>query len=630
VDADVVKSPDFLDLRAKNCLWMGRFKEALQWVDKGLAGCAENNYSVRARFLFRRGTILQSIILMEMNVKSKSEDNGKPMSSSTTPSATSPTTTTPSPDNGRSAQPLYTPSIKACVDALNAAFALFQKVDDTIRSTETICEMVELYCSVAFVNVAILGHKPIALTEWIRSNLTSDRLVKINPRDPDSAFNVYLEQAQEYALNAMDHASQSLKVILMLKCYLNMGEICYLQKKPELSLAYWTECKEAFFALFVNGNSSVLTNKTTPGFSRTIHSIWKRMVRLLMCYSAGVVNHTLRVLDAFMLYEMDMYALGEAGFNKTVDEEGKQRLPLIPPSMIVMPPPVNVPSNTQSSSTASLSGGSSGGSGSGSSLAKQPVNIHKRPSLPATRLGGSTSPHGTLGLPGPGGSGSASDTTTTHPHRRMSAAASSASAAAAAAAAAAGHGPGNATSPNWSSHRSAAYGASAQSRITRSAAGSRAILSGTSAAAADREAQRKAQCVSLAEKVCFALYEMDRQADQFSARKIDERALADSNHATLNKMLRTMDTLRQMSGNNRDGPIPIVPPTAITASSAAAAAGTTIVTGSEPKKKHPSRRLSVWLTSPNSVADPLWGNLVYWYVGLSRIHTLLDLMAIDT
>jgi hypothetical protein len=40
--------------------------------------------------------------------------------------------------------------------------------------------------------------------------------------------------------------------------YLNMAEIRFLQGRIDASTAYWSECKDTLFALFMNGSQSVL------------------------------------------------------------------------------------------------------------------------------------------------------------------------------------------------------------------------------------------------------------------------------------------------------------------------------------------------------------------------------------
>lgn len=49
-----------------------------------------------------------------------------------------------------------------------------------------------------------------------------------------------------------------------------MAELRFLQNRYDASVAYWTECRDTFFALFMNGSQSVLINKNTPGVGHTM------------------------------------------------------------------------------------------------------------------------------------------------------------------------------------------------------------------------------------------------------------------------------------------------------------------------------------------------------------------------
>lgn len=48
----------------------------------------------------------------------------------------------------------------------------------------------------------------------------------------------------------------------------------------------------------MNGSASVLVNKPTPGFSATVKTLLKRLVRLLLCLEPAMINQHLVVLDA--------------------------------------------------------------------------------------------------------------------------------------------------------------------------------------------------------------------------------------------------------------------------------------------------------------------------------------------
>ena len=72
--------------------------------------------------------------------------------------------------------------------------------------------------------------------------------------------------------------------------YLNLAELRHLQGQAEASHAYWKECVSTLFSLFLNGRDAGLLRKASPGFTLRVRLIFKRLVRLLLCYDPAFIN----------------------------------------------------------------------------------------------------------------------------------------------------------------------------------------------------------------------------------------------------------------------------------------------------------------------------------------------------
>jgi len=64
---DVVKTPEFLELRCKNYLESGAFERAMYWCELALGECPESSLRYLAKFHHIKGRILQAICFSELS-----------------------------------------------------------------------------------------------------------------------------------------------------------------------------------------------------------------------------------------------------------------------------------------------------------------------------------------------------------------------------------------------------------------------------------------------------------------------------------------------------------------------------------------------------------------------------------
>ncbi len=68
-----------------------------------------------------------------------------------------------------------------------------------------------------------------------------------------------------------------------------MAELQFLKGDTETATAYWNECKELIFLLFIDG-TRVLGKNASPHFLRRIQGLLKRLTRFMFCLNSEFIN----------------------------------------------------------------------------------------------------------------------------------------------------------------------------------------------------------------------------------------------------------------------------------------------------------------------------------------------------
>ena len=108
----------------------------------------------------------------------------------------------------------------------------------------------------------------------------------------------------------------------MLRCYLNMAELRYLQGEIAVAASFWKECVRHLNDLFLK---PIVGKFASPSFIRKLYNLTKRAVRFMMCLDSDVINSHLGLIDSLNLLEVCLehaekrQPSSEKGSNATVD-----------------------------------------------------------------------------------------------------------------------------------------------------------------------------------------------------------------------------------------------------------------------------------------------------------------------
>eukprot|EP00736_Rhodelphis_marinus_P005139 Rmarinus@m.29936 len=108
-----------------------------------------------------------------------------------------------------------------------------------------------------------------------------------------------LDAIDSAATSALDLSADALQPLMLIRALLVVAELRHLQKRCTVAVAYWTEAKDAFVALFLDGPTVPLVQGAPPSFVEQLQCVLGRLVRFVFAYDDLLQkNHLL--LDAYV------------------------------------------------------------------------------------------------------------------------------------------------------------------------------------------------------------------------------------------------------------------------------------------------------------------------------------------
>ena len=259
--ARVVKSLQYMKLRARNLTYANRCDLALQWLDLALKVCQPSSLSGLGGLHYLRGKIYQRL---NYNYETRRQvATGNPFFSSKNPMRHA---GVGGGVGGRRRKSIYTGNEPFSemiyvrgVDALMRASEYFRAVDDNHRQAKALSRVAAMHLHQLFIPTSLHGIAieivSADLVRGIKANRkcyakerSSEEDENKNPfawidweefsSDPGGAI---LRAAEHPALVALDLASSIADPMLMLQCLINMAFLLCLQGHEKQAKAYWEE-----------------------------------------------------------------------------------------------------------------------------------------------------------------------------------------------------------------------------------------------------------------------------------------------------------------------------------------------------------------------------------------------------
>eukprot|EP00468_Gymnochlora_sp_CCMP2014_P002962 CAMPEP_0167754498 /NCGR_PEP_ID=MMETSP0110_2-20121227/8299_1 /TAXON_ID=629695 /ORGANISM="Gymnochlora sp., Strain CCMP2014" /LENGTH=2366 /DNA_ID=CAMNT_0007640375 /DNA_START=9 /DNA_END=7109 /DNA_ORIENTATION=+ len=284
--SEVIKTREFWALCAKTEYNLGNFSNSTLYTRILMRMSTSTSWTLgqRGKLHYRMGKILQGIMfrdLIKLNLGKDKHEITK------------------------------LPDIRECMKQFDQAYTYFDKIVDQVHIAKTLIRIVETYLHVAFTTVGLLAQSFTVLDKWLES--AGFRPESLDPQETKEEVSLrtwknFLSKIERPAFDSLNVTLQTFNPILYLKCLINVAEIRFLQGKYEASLKYWRECKNTFFTIAMNSERCVMVDRATPAMTGSIHSVFRRLVRLLVCFHPDMINRNLVLLDSYNLHVIELYA----------------------------------------------------------------------------------------------------------------------------------------------------------------------------------------------------------------------------------------------------------------------------------------------------------------------------------
>ena len=117
-----------------------------------------------------------------------------------------------------------------------------------------------------------------------------------------------LRKMLDHAQNGYNFALSTLHLGLILGGCLNLAELNFLLRKESLALAYFLECRDLFFGVYMNNSDFLLAEKASLSSLKKCLTTLKRMARLILALGSQVANDNIFILDAVVKLELAVKA----------------------------------------------------------------------------------------------------------------------------------------------------------------------------------------------------------------------------------------------------------------------------------------------------------------------------------
>jgi hypothetical protein len=111
---------------------------------------------------------------------------------------------------------------------------------------------------------------------------------------------------QDLVNQGLEASNKFSSILLSIDAYITAAELKYLDARVNSSMAYWTECRNTLFTLFMDETEVMLVRGAPLPFLEILFSVLKRLVRLLFNYETDFINKNLFVIDAYLSLDIEL------------------------------------------------------------------------------------------------------------------------------------------------------------------------------------------------------------------------------------------------------------------------------------------------------------------------------------
>jgi hypothetical protein len=167
-----------------------------------------------------------------------------------------------------------------------------------VNAVKVLESLASLHLDVMFVPVALLDI-PLSKASYLGDTVHPSTSISETRR-------ARIEDALRANKRAMELNRSFPSPTVSLNIYLNFAELKVLQESEFEAVVYWTEARDLFLHLFVDGVGIPLIGRAPISLVSEIQNVIKRLVRLLMTFDKGFINQNILVFDIYVMCTIDV------------------------------------------------------------------------------------------------------------------------------------------------------------------------------------------------------------------------------------------------------------------------------------------------------------------------------------
>lgn len=138
--------------------------------------------------------------------------------------------------------------------------------------------------------------------------------------------NIFLDNLVLPTIECVEHFARTKCILSLAQSYIVLAEIYRLNDKADLSVAYWTCCRDLLWNSIIDGSSCPLMNELPESKAYTIKSVLKRLTRhLIASRDYHFLKANIIVLDAFIQVDISYNSVTRSTLSDTIIH-GRKRM----------------------------------------------------------------------------------------------------------------------------------------------------------------------------------------------------------------------------------------------------------------------------------------------------------------
>eukprot|EP01080_Neovahlkampfia_damariscottae_P008823 gene8823-772_t len=197
--------------------------------------------------------------------------------------------------------------LQDCLYTYEQSLSYYKMISDDLNSSKIRLRMARSQINYLFNRICMMNFSPEKMCYLSEKSKKNDLIDRIS-----------LKSIQDLVNQGLDSSNRFSSILLSLDTYMTFAELKFLQSRIHSSFAYWTECRNTLFTLFMDEIDVMLVRGAPLPFLETLFSILKRLIRLLFNFESDIINKNLFVIDAYLSLDIELDQIRKKSYENDI------------------------------------------------------------------------------------------------------------------------------------------------------------------------------------------------------------------------------------------------------------------------------------------------------------------------